>query len=360
MASAVERRAQRILWLGVGGVIAALVGLALFRYVGSLVAAVFLYYSVRPLYRRVHARVGHPNVSVMITVFALVLPMLLVVGYALFLIAQELNQVLSGGALEPLRPYFEPYLQLVRQGEFQRLQEAVSGGVQGSSAGAALGDVLTRFSDVAAAVLSVFARFFLMTIFLFYLLRDGHRLRDWLYRSVDHDERVVAFLDGVDDDLETVFFNNLVFIVFTAAQAAVIYLLLNLLVSGGRLVGTPLLLGALIGIGTLVPVVGMKLIYLPYAAYLAALTVTGSRPAWHPIAFLVVSGVIVDTVPDIFIRPYLSGRGSLHIGLIMLGYFLGTLAFGWWGLFFGPVLVVLLVHFAETIFPWLAGSYLGE
>jgi len=83
-----------------------------------------------------------------------------------------------------------------------------------------------------------------------------------------------------------------------------------------------------------------------------------TRPTWHPIVFLAVSAVIVDTIPDLFIRPYLSGRGSLHVGLVMLGYFLGTLAFGWWGLFFGPILVVLAVHFAKSVFPWLASSYL--
>jgi predicted PurR-regulated permease PerM len=355
-----EHTAERALWLGVGAVITALIGLALFKYVGALVAAIFLYYSVRPVHRRIDARVGHSNVAVMLTVFVLVLPMLIVVGYALFLIGQELNSVLSGGALKPLRPYFQPYLRLVRQGEFQQLREAVTGpsGIGGSTASAALGNALGRFSNIAAAVLSVLTRFFLMTIFLFYLLRDGDELRDWFYRSVDYDDRIVEFLDGVDDDIETVFFNNLAFIVFTALQAAVIYLALNLLVSGGTLVGTPVLLGALIGIGTLVPVIGMKLIYLPYAAYLGVMAATTATPTWHPIVFLAVSAVIVDTIPDLFIRPYLSGRGSLHVGLVMLGYFLGTLAFGWWGLFFGPILVVLAVHFAKSVFPWLASSYL--
>ena len=38
------------------------------------------------------------------------------------------------------------------------------------------------------------------------------------------------------------------------------------------------------------------------------------------------------------------------MGLVLLGYVLGVMAFGWYGLFLGP-LVVVAVHFAHPIFP---------
>lgn len=46
-------------------------------------------------------------------------------------------------------------------------------------------------------------------------------------------------------------------------------------------------------------------------------------------------------------------------GTSLTRYFLGTLAFGWYGLFLGPI-VVLAVHFAHMIFPVLISDLLGE
>lgn len=360
MSTLAEHDTDRLLWAAVGAVLAFLIGLALFRYIGAFVSAIFLYYSVRPIYRRIEAHTGHPNVAVTLTLLVLVVPMLIVIGYAAFLMVQELNGLLSGGALSAFRPYFQPYLRFVRQGEFQQLRSALTGpqGVQGQTVATVVRNALTRFSNVLSILFAVIAKIALMLIFLFYLLRDGHKLRSWFYQSVDYDDKVTSFVDGVDGDLETVFFSNLLFIVFTAIQASIIYYGFNLLAPGGTVVGTPMLLGALIGIGTLIPIFGMKLVYLPYAVYLGGLAVTTPTPIWHPIAFLAVSAIIVDTIPDVVIRPYLSGRDTLHIGLIMLGYFLGTLTFGWWGLFFGPIVVVAAVHFGKEVFPWLASEYL--
>ncbi|ELZ21815.1 hypothetical protein C476_07408 [Natrinema limicola JCM 13563] len=46
------------------------------------------------------------------------------------------------------------------------------------------------------------------------------------------------------------------------------------------------------------------------------------------------------------------------MGLVLLGYFLGTLSFGWYGLFLGPIVVVLAVHFADKIFSDLVDDLL--
>lgn len=63
---------------------------------------------------------------------------------------------------------------------------------------------------------------------------------------------------------------------------------------------------------------------------------------------------------NFFARSYLSARSGVHMGPVLLGYFLGTLAFGWYGLFLGPIVVVLAIHFAHMIFPTLVSDLLGE
>ncbi len=48
--------------------------------------------------------------------------------------------------------------------------------------------------------------------------------------------------------------------------------------------------------------------------------------------FLVLTIVVVDTIPDLVLRPYLSGERT-HVGLLMLAYIFGPIVFGFYGLF---------------------------
>ena len=356
-----KRDGTRLVWDGLGLVIAALIGLALFRYVGTLLFAVFVYYATRPLYRRLDRSIDHPNVTATITILFVIIPMVAVIGYVGVVALGELDRFLAESSLKMYRSAFQPYLRLAREGNIGRLRAVLGTGLSGSVAGTlaqGLPSALSRLSSIAGFVFSVLARFFLMLTVLFYLLRDDHNLRRWFYDSVDHDEGIVEYTTAVDSDLETVFVSNLAVIAVAAGVAAATYVGLNALASSGSVVATPVLLSVLIGIGTLIPAVGMKIVYVPYGLLLLGLAVTTATPLWHPIAFLAISFVVVDTVPDFFARSLLSARSGVHMGLILLGYFLGTLAFGWYGLFLGPIVVVLAVHFAHMIFPSLVSDLL--
>jgi len=39
------------------------------------------------------------------------------------------------------------------------------------------------------------------------------------------------------------------------------------------------------------------------------------------------------------------------MGLMVLTYVLGAVAFGWYGVFFGPIVLVSLLHFARSVVP---------
>ncbi|WP_222914480.1 AI-2E family transporter [Natrinema sp. SYSU A 869] len=354
---------ERLLWVGFGLGIAILIGIALFRYVGTVLFAIFVYYATRPLYRQLDRVIDHPNVTTTVTILFVVVPMAAVIVYAGVVALRELDQFLASSELEAYRSLFQPYLRLVREGNVDRLRDALTAGSGSPVAGVlrqGVPSALGRLQSFAGFVFSVLARFFLMLTFLFYLLRDDQKLRRWFYESIDHDDEIVSYIESVDDDLETVFLSNLAVIAVAAVTAAITYTGLNYLTPGGAIVATPVLLSLLIGIGTLIPAVGMKIVYVPYGLVLFGLAVTASTPLWHPIAFLVLTFVVVDTIPDFFARSYLSARSGVHMGLVLLGYFLGTLAFGWYGLFLGPIVVVLAVHFAHMIFPSLSSDFLGE
>ncbi|WP_267641256.1 AI-2E family transporter [Haloarchaeobius amylolyticus] len=352
-----DRADDRLVWVGLGVALAAVVALTLFQYLGSLVFAVFLYYAMRPIRRRLDDRISHANVRVTVTVLAVAVPILLVCGYAAVLGLQELRTVLAAPELRQYRPAFQPYLDLAREGKLERLWGRLQGGSTAVSGHRALLETaLRRVAAVTTVLFGVLSRVFLLTVFLFYLLRDDYRLRAWFCESVDLGEDTQEFLDTVDGDLETVFFGNLATVAVSAVIATVTYLLLNLLVPGPAVVTTPILLGLLTGIGMLVPVVGMKIVYLPYGAYLAVAALLGTVPGFYPVLFLGVAVVLVDTIPDFFVRSFLASRSGLHMGLILLGYVLGSLVFGWYGLFLGPLVVVVLVNYGTVVFPEVAGE----
>ncbi len=354
---------RRTVWIGLGVVIAVAIGLALFTYVGTLLFAIFLYYATRSLYGLLDRHVDHPNVTAVVTILLVVLPMVAVVGYAGIVALRELDQVLASSGLESYRSALDPYLTMAREGNVDRFRAALTSDTGRSITSVlrqGLPSVIERLSSVAGFVFAVLARFFLMVTLLFYLLRDDWKLRRWFTRSVGHDEEIVSFLEAVDDDLETVFVGNLAVVGVATVIAVGTYVGLNLLASGGPVVGTPVLLAFLIGIGTLIPAVGMKIVYVPYGLYLLVLAIATPTPLWQAIAFFALSFTVVDTVPDFFARSFLSSRSGVHMGLVLLGYFLGTLAFGWYGLFLGPIVVVFAVHFAHEVFPALASAFLSE
>ncbi len=98
----------------------------------------------------------------------------------------------------------------------------------------------------------------------------------------------------------------------------------------------------------------MKIVYLPVAVLRAvSAVVTGQTAALAWVAlFLVVTLVVVDTIPDFLIRPYVSGDLT-HVGLLMFAYILGPIAFGFYGIFLGPMLLVLAAQFFRIIVPYI-------
>ena len=75
----------------------------------------------------------------------------------------------------------------------------------------------------------------------------------------------------------------------------------------------------------------------------------------YVLGFLVVAVVVVDTIPDLILRPILSGK-TTHVGLLMLAYTLGPVVLGFYGLFFAPILLVVGLTFANTALPSLLGA----
>jgi predicted PurR-regulated permease PerM len=341
-------------WLAVLA-LAALLTYVLLDVVGTLALGVFVYYVVRPLNERV-ARHLPSDAAASVTFVGVVVPLVAVVGYVVAVAARELLAAF-GGRSEPVSSLVAPYLGL----------ESLSGARQTAVEAAldrplavvsANSDVARRAADALLALLGA-ASGVLFVLFVagavaYFLLQDGDRCYRWCHEYLFAEESVLdAYLRAVDRDLETVYLGNVFSVVVVAFSAAVVYNAYNLLAPAAVEMPIPTALALATGLASFVPIVVGKLVYVPLTGGLSVAALrTDPGLVAYPVGLFLVALVCLDIVPQTVVRPYLSGR-DLHTGATMLSYVLGATVFGWYGLFVGPLVLVLVVQAARIVLPEL-------
>jgi len=334
---------SRLAWLAAGAVVLGVVVLFVYSFVGTFALGLFVYYAARPVQRRLRRRTTEARAAVA-TMALLVLPVLALLGYVALVAAGELAGLLGSTTVAEAVDVFAP-----APNPTDRLLSDPVAFVAGVERVGVLRDVATRLAGRLATVSGAVLHLTLALSFAFFMYRDGSRLQSWFRAEVGGpDTAVYAFLGGVDRDLETVYFGNILTVAFVTALALVVYTLFGALTPLDLV--APTVLALLTGLATFVPLVVGKLVYVPVAGYLAVRAVQTDVSLAVPVAFLVVSFLLLDLLPQSVVRPYVSGR-TLHTGLVLFSYILGTALFGWYGLFYGPFLLVVVVQFANVVLP---------
>jgi predicted PurR-regulated permease PerM len=343
---------SRLAWWGLGLVLGGALLFVVHSFVGTFVFGLFLYYATRPIYRRIRTRIRPPSLAAAVALFVLALPALALVAYTGAVAVSELIRLTNEGLFDLSRYPFTAD-QLATLTDFEELLEIDPTAItlaQLRGAISSLGSAGEAVAFVGIGLVHLFA----MIALAFYLLRDDRKFSRWFRARIADDRGVMeAFLTGVDRDFNNIFFGNILNAVLTGTIAVVAYSVLNLLAPPRVAIPAAGLVGLFAGVASLIPVVGMKLVYVPVTAYLGATSyLADPNTLWFTAAFFAVSFVIVDTIPDLVLRPYVSGR-HLHVGAVMIAYTLGPLLFGWYGIFLGPIILVLVVNFARHVLPVL-------
>ena len=341
------------LWTLLGVALLGAVAYVLTAFVGTVITAVFIYYAARPINQRLTDRFDHRIAAAGVSITALVVPAIALVGYALLIVSRQIRDVTDLSTLTATDFGLPPelYNQLSQPSfllsvEFRNL-------ITGELTGSILSSVVS-VTQTATTLGTVAINLFAMVVIAFYLLRDDHRLARWIADQFDTDGSTASdFFRAVDRDLSSIFFGNILNAIITGTIAVIVYSLVNVVAPAGHAIPAAALVGLLAGVASLIPVVGMKIVYVPVLLFMAGRSVlAGGETLWFVLLFGVVSVVIIDLIPDLVLRPYVSGK-NIHIGLLMLAYILGPLFFGWYGLFLMPALLVCLVHFARIVLPAL-------
>src|SRR6056297_3070667 len=355
----------RAFWIGFGVVLAATVSFVTYSFIGTFVFGIFIYYATRPLYRRVQRRVRQRTLSALLSLFLLALPVLALLYYTIAIAVQEFSRFAQTTDVGPYADAVEPYINVseVVQNPQTLLSDATGPGT--------VVETLGQFVGYIGVIGTGLIHAFVMFALAFYLLRDGPRFAEWLKGFLDHRGVLDRYFHEVDRSFHKVFYGNILNAIVTGAIGAIAFSLVDFAAPAGLGVPYPALTGVLAGAASLIPIIGMKIVYVPMALYLAVDAGLEGGAWWFVALFAGVAFVVVDTIPDLVVRPYVSGGGSLplgpfgnrnttrapdsnpglHTGTLMFAYILGPFLFGWYGLFLAPMILVLVAHFARIVLP---------
>ena len=366
---------RRILF-GIGGFgLVLAVVFVLLQFQATLIFTIFLYYASRPIYRKLET-LSLPSrfqgrhlpyrrqVLAVATIAIFLLPFLFLLIYTLVLVVPEIQRLVGGSG--PGVAYLSA------------IQSTQGSGLPAPLVGVEISDILAMSPEEVAAILNDPAvqtwvertvdtligsvgfianaalHGFILLAGTYYLLTDGSRLVGWFLETFDQSGVVESYAVAVDSELSSILFGNILNAFVTGIIGILVFSGYNLVAPDAVNVPFAPLVGALTGAGSLIPVVGMKIVYLPVGAILAVAAVaSGQSTAFgFVILFLVLAFVVVDTIPDFLIRPYVSGNRT-HVGLLMFAYILGPIAFGFYGIFLAPILLVLVAQFFRTVAPYV-------
>ncbi len=206
----------------------------------------------------------------------------------------------------------------------------------GASVGKNIGLFLYKqLSSVASNLLNFLVHFFLMMLVIFYLFRDGVRLKDYL----------IQLLPMPEEQLEKVakkFHEMGRAIIVGNGLAGIVQGILGGL--GFYLFGlhSPFLWGTVIAFMAFLPVIGASIVFIPAAAIFLIQGKIGAG-----ILFLAYN-ICYSSVMEYLVKPRLIGQGmQMNSLLVFIGIVGGMKLFGILGIIYGPLIITIFLTLAE-------------
>jgi predicted PurR-regulated permease PerM len=282
-----------------------------------------------PLQQRLEPRVGAGIASFLLilgTFVALIVPFVVIIA----LVAEDAAMLAEqAGETDVQLGQIEGLIAQYTGQEIDIVQQASSYAEDAAqiALGSATG-VLGAATDVLVGVaIGVFV--------LFFLLKDGDSLLQWLYTMIPLPEDVRTELTERLEAITWAVLLGHVLVAFVQGAIAGI----GLFVTG---IPNATFWTFMMIILALLPIIGAFIVWGPAAVYLAA---TG-EPLFG--AALFVYGAIVVSVTDEFLRPVIVDRyASINPSVILVGVVGGLYLVGFMGLFIGPVIVGALKAVVE-------------
>jgi predicted PurR-regulated permease PerM len=305
-----------------------------------------------PVHKRILARVGSPGwsavLSCLLVIVVILVPLTLLtfaVGNELASFAQMLKPkegetgggaaAAAAGLLDPNSPYLGPVVRWLGQYfDLSKLdsQKFISERLEGLS-----GAIASRTLGFVGGFVGFVVEVFFVIFTMYYLFRDGERLRAAAYEMVPlSDSKAREIFDRTGEVISASVYGVLVIAVIQGVLGGLAFWVLGL--------PSPLLWGVVMIFLSMIPMLGAFIVWVPAAIFLA---VTGH---WPKALILAVWGGLVIGSVDNFLRPKLVGeRTRLHELLVFFSVLGGLQVFGVLGIVLGPVIVAITLALLDVL-----------
>jgi predicted PurR-regulated permease PerM len=313
----------RAILLGLAAVLLAMSAVLVSPFLDFIFLAILLFYPLNPLYGRLTEYLPPRTASATLvagTVLVVVLPILLLLRTTVRTVMSILSRIRSG---EITFSQLEAEL-----AELTGAEVDVAGTLRAVAREIQFG-AIDGFLGVFGTFTHILIGLALTMFLLFYLLIDTPKLAVWLRATIPLPEEVQTELYG---EFEDIMWAVLISHVFIAIIQGVIAGL------GFVALGIPnaIFWTVLMVFLAILPIIGSFLVWGPASVYL----VLTNQPTAG--VFLFVYGTIVVGLTDDYLRPIVVDRYTetrLNPAVLIIGILGGVYAFGFMGVFFGPVII---------------------
>lgn len=295
----------------------------------SILWAVVLGVTFWPVYKRVCLLLrGRSSISSLVVVAGIILFFLIP---ASLVIKSLISQVaFAYEALQPLIPDLMDRASYIIPIKDESIKETIIDNLKEFGK-----EIIAQLSAVTGNILSVIFQSAVTVIVLFFIFRDGERLLEKI-KDADliPDRGVDIFIRETGEVIKAVIYGVIITAMIQGVLGGIGFWMLGL--------PAPVLFGSIMFILAIIPFAGTPVVWLPASFWLIYNGMIGKG------IFLLIWGVLVISMIDNFLRPYfISKRLGFHVLLTFIGIVGGLMAFGFLGIFLGPLLLAISIRLFE-------------
>ncbi|ERG99262.1 MAG: putative permease, partial [Haloquadratum sp. J07HQX50] len=283
---------MRLSWTVIGILLLGAMSYIIYSFIGTIVFGLFFYYATRPIYRRLHNHLRQASLAAAVSLLLLALPAMALVSYTATIVIDEVIK-LTNGSLAQFSSAPVSAAQLSQLADIEQLLSIEPTAITTAQLRQVISSIASA-GDVVSFIGVGLVHLFVMIALAFYLLRDDHKLSRWVRMRFDDDEGILdTYLTAVDNDFTNIFFGNILNAILTGTIGVISYSILNIFAPPGIVIPAAALVGLIAGVASLIPVVGMKLVYIPVALYLSVTVALTTQTGWWFVgSFLIISLII--------------------------------------------------------------------
>ncbi|MDR0911777.1 MAG: AI-2E family transporter [Methanobrevibacter sp.] len=300
--------------------------LVLTPILNTLVLGAIIAYGIRPIAKRINGKIGFSNISIILTIILVLIPILAIFIYFISVLGQFGYGFLTNHDFSSMSSSISQSIQQYLPASLKNSTTMIISSIS-NIINEILSYVFDYLIDLIKSVPMISLNIFVLFISTFYFTRDGSKFFKYITDFIPTDKKKYfnKMFENIKLVLMSIFYGHFITGVIIGILGCIGYFIL----------GYPyaLFLGILTGLLQLIPIIGPWPVY--FALFIGDL-ISGN----YIRAIVVLLFGFGLSLSDMYIRPALSGKyADIHPLILLLGFLAGPLIFGITGFILGPLIL---------------------